>query len=877
MNPWEDVVRARAQQNPSGPALLLEDRIVTYAEVAARTTDIGLQLLDRVGEQRRVVVVLLEDRAATALVTLAVQRSGSVVIALDANDPIPHLRASLAVVQPAVVIASRGTEPVARQVADGWCVLWVLPASPLDSDEPGAERGRLPALDPDWPAVLVSSSGTTARPKAVVHSHRSMFEVAAHLASTLSLTGDDRVGAVDSFTYVGVTGTTRAAFYAGAPISYYHLKNRGIVGFDEWLRTFDISFVRMQTAVLRTLNHGAHLRDTPLRTVSVVGEAIFGQDVRAFRDVFPSHARIECRYASSECHELARKMFETGEAVPDGPVRYSDLGRGVRIVDSDGATVANGEVGEVVATNPTVALGYWADAQQTEERFETSDDLRSFRTGDVARVGPDGALDLLGRNDTRVKVRGVNVELVNVEDVLRTHPEIEDCAVAVAGRPGGGNLLVAYFVPKLGCFPGAASMRAQVERSLPSANVPSRFYPSDSLPRTGSGKVDRTSLREAAVVSQRFVVRERGGSDWIATAPRDELETALSEKVQELLGLADIDVYDDFFVAGGDSLSALELVAWIRVRFGVTLGVKVILEAPTVAKLAARLRCPSAGGRRILALLADNESARGTIVLVAGAGDSSVAERRLALLIGDHHRVFGAQSGGIDNHRPAERLVTRFAKRVVVELLEADPIGPYVIGGHSFGGVVAVEIAHQLTRAGRAPESLLLLDTVPPPDRRLRTREFVHERAFGGLRSQRLAPQDLVRALRRMIMRGVRDRRAIWQSRDNARELVRQRKTHVYNVNRTAMVFAPDRSIDVPTLLIRAETGHTAGYPLEEGWRERAGQGLSVQWTPGTHATMLYEPHVFALAEVIRRWLGRTVLEGAVLEGAVLEGAVLAS
>jgi acyl-coenzyme A synthetase/AMP-(fatty) acid ligase/thioesterase domain-containing protein/acyl carrier protein len=848
----EDLLACTAARTPDADAIVLRHRCVSFEELLQRTNAVGLSILERVGLQGTVVGVLLSDRAETASVTLGIERAGLITISFEPKDPIVHLRAIVTLTGVELLVADRSTIEVAELVGEGLCKVWLLDQSMYD--ERVATDGTLPSFDPTSPAMLVSSSGTSGRPKAIAHSHESLQQVAAHLASSLQITSDEHVGALDSFAYAGVNGTFRAALYAGAPIAFYNLKESGLAGYPQWLRDNEITFMRMQTAVLRSINEsGGHVRDTPLRTVSAAGESIFGQDVRNFRSAFPSAARVECRYSASEVYDIARQMFPAGEQIGDGPIRYTDVGQGISIVGPDGNPVSPGDTGEIVATNPTVGIGYWNERTLTAERFDLGPgQLRTFRTGDLGRFAEDGALELAGRSDTRVKVRGVNVELVNVEDALISHPDITDVAVSVIDRAGGGNTLVAYYVPRPGSFPGAGSLRRHVAARLPSANVPTQFNIVNELPRTGSGKVDRTQLQRSSAELLDFVGRRQ---DQSTKPPTSKIEHQLHDRIRKLLELDRLGVTDDFFDVGGDSLSAIELVAWISDEFGVDLGVAAVIEAPTIEALAARISTPERSRLGNVSVLVDCENPRAVVTLIAGAGDSAISQLALARSLGDGLLVLGAQGRGIDDTKPAERSIARYASRIVKDLGTLAPAAPHIISGYSFGGVVAVEVAHRLERLGTPASGVIILDTPAPEERSRRIRDFVLNRSGASGRAKRFTPLGGLRLLYRTTRAGLNDRLSTRQARDDQRVHSQLRKSHVYNVNLSAITFWPDREIAAPTLLVRAQSGHTANQPLEEGWRERTRNVMTTAHVKGTHASMMYVPFVFTVGDTIRTWI----------------------
>jgi thioesterase domain-containing protein/acyl carrier protein len=347
------------------------------------------------------------------------------------------------------------------------------------------------------------------------------------------------------------------------------------------------------------------------------------------------------------------------------------------------------------------------------------------------------------------------------------------------------------------------------------------------------------------------------------TPPSNETESKLVAKLRDLLGLSDIGVNDDFFTIGGDSLSALELVSWIRDEFGTDPGVGVVLEAPTVKLLAERLSS-NESRRGVLSLLRPGTKGAGTVVLIAGAGDSSVAQRPLAKgLIGDY-AIYGAQGHGIDDRLPAERSIPLYARRIVKELRKLDPVGPYIIGGHSFGGVVAVEVVHRLEVEDCSPEGLILLDTdAPPGTQRDRIKTFLYERGHRPDRSG-FGLVGPLRVARGCLERGVRDRIDAVKARGDQREYARARKTHAYNVNLTAISFWPDRRVCVPTLLVRASRGHTASHLMDEGWEDRLLGELCVEWVEGTHSSLMYEPQVYSVGATVSGWIDKTLARSAV-------------
>lgn len=197
-----------------------------------------------------------------------------------------------------------------------------------------------------------------------------------------------------------------------------------------------------------------------------------------------------------------------------------------------------------------------------------------YRTGDMARWREDGTLEFLGRADEQVKVRGFRIELGEIEAALRALPEIADAVVAVREEAASGKQIVAYFVPRDEAVVEPAALRRMLSERIPAHMLPATFMSLEKLPRSPNGKVNRNAL--PAAISKPRNVR----------APRSPEEAALCEMFAEVLRVEQVNVEDDFFALGGDSLSAMRLVGRVSSGFGITLSLRDFYSASTVCDLA---------------------------------------------------------------------------------------------------------------------------------------------------------------------------------------------------------------------------------------------------------------------------------------------------
>jgi acyl-CoA synthetase (AMP-forming)/AMP-acid ligase II/acyl carrier protein len=295
---------------------------------------------------------------------------------------------------------------------------------------------------------------------------------------------------------------------------------------------------------------------------------------------------IQITYGPAE----AAISVTTWQATPDSLAGRSRVPIGgpvsnvqVHILDSELRPVPIGAVGELYLGGVQVGRGYHRRPALTAQRFVPDPfgpaGSRLYVTGDYGRWRPDGTIEFMGRIDGQIKLRGMRIELGEIEVALRDQPGVQGAAVAVREVGPDDKRLVGYIVGS--AAPDAGALRAALRARLPEYMVPAAFVSLDALPLTGSGKLDRRALPDP---------------DWttvtgqVSVAPRTPVEARLATVFAEVLGLPrPVGVHDDFFALGGHSLTATQLLARIRVVFGVDLPMRALFADPTVAGVAAAL------------------------------------------------------------------------------------------------------------------------------------------------------------------------------------------------------------------------------------------------------------------------------------------------
>jgi thioesterase domain-containing protein len=309
----------------------------------------------------------------------------------------------------------------------------------------------------------------------------------------------------------------------------------------------------------------------------------------------------------------------------------------------------------------------------------------------MARHVPDGRIEFWGRLDDQVKIRGYRIELGEVETVLSAHPAIRECVAAAFPDGSEEKRLVAYVVAR-NKMPTAAELRAFAGRTLPDYMVPAMFIPLDHLPMTPNAKVDRRALPTPGT--------ERPELDKPFVAPRDPLELELARIWERVFQLGSVGAQDDFFELGGHSLLAGRIFAEIEKSRGRNLPPTILLQAPTIEKLALLMRREREVSRWTSLVPIQTGSSRPPLFCMHAGAGTILFYQDLAHALGPGQPVYGLQAQGLYGGQPPHASVEEMAAHYASEIRAVQPTGPYFLTGFCFGGLMAFAVASQLQRGG---------------------------------------------------------------------------------------------------------------------------------------------------------------------------------
>jgi enterobactin synthetase component F len=607
-------------------------------------------------------------------------------------------------------------------------------------------------------------------------------------------------------------------------------------------------FVPSMLALL--LDEPATAACTGLRRLVCSGEALAPELRDRLRALLPG-TELHNLYGPTEA-AVDVTHWPCADDAPGDPV---PIGRPVwntrtYVLDGDRRPVPIGAPGELHLAGVQLADGYHGRPDLTDAAFVpdpfAGGGARMYRTGDVARWRPDGALEYLGRVDHQVKIRGQRIETDEVAARLLEDPTVARAAVVARADGAADPRLVAYLV----AAPGGADPRALRRRLaaiLPDAMVPAAFVVLDDLPLTPSGKLDRRALPAPD---------DGPTADGAARPPANPTEELVCGVFAELLGLPRVGPDDDFFLLGGHSLLAARAVARLRSALGRDVSVGALFAAPTAAALALRLEGPGDGGALDVVLPLRRAGARPPLFCLHPAGGIGWCYAGLTRLLDPEQPVIALQARGLAAAEPLPATMDALVADAVARIRETHPDGPYRLLGWSVGGVIAQAAAAELEAAGHEVDLLALVDAYPSDQWRDLAAPTESDALVALLNIAGHDPADLAGAplTRERVVEALRaDGSALASLSPRALSAM----VAVVVNNATLMRTHVHRPFGGDAVVFTAAAPRSETWLDVDGWGPYVRGGLDVHPLPTTHVGMLRPGAVERIADVLEGRLAR--------------------
>jgi surfactin family lipopeptide synthetase A len=838
--PLHHLFESQVERTPEATAVVFGNERLTYRELNRRANQLAHYLVS-LGVGPDVLVGILVERSLDMVVgLLGILKAGGSYVPLDPAYPSERIAFMLEDSEVAVLLTQRHLldsipDPRARVVV-------------LDADwhEIAKKEDKNPVHTggPENLSYVIYTSGSTGKPKGVQIPHRAVVNFLTSMSHTPGMTEADRLLSVTtlSFDIAGLEIYLPLIVGASVEIVSREVSSDGYQLLSKLASSG--ATVMQATPVTWRMLIEAGWKGTPNLKILCGGEAISrklaNQLLQRAGSLWNMYGPTETTIWST----CSRISSEHEPIVIGRPIANTDI----FILDELLQPVPIGVAGELHIGGEGLARGYLKRPELTAEKFIASPfaqdpDSRLYKTGDLARYRPNGDIECLGRMDHQVKLRGFRIELGDIESALRQHRGVNDAVVVAREDTPGDKHLVAYFVPSQETPPTVGELRDFLKEKLPEYMVPSAFVALEAMPLTPNGKINRRALpvpeQTSLAPAESFV------------APRNEIEFQLATIWENVLGVRPIGIRHSFFELGGNSLVAVRLMQRIEQAFGKHLSIATLFQAPTIEQLSVILRQEGWSPAWSSLVAIQTGGSKPPFFCVHGVGGNVLRFYAFAQHLGSDQPFYALQAQGLNANYPCHTRAEDMAAHYVKEMRSVQPEGPYFLGGYSFGGMVALEMAQQLIAPGEEPPLVVLFDTFCIPLRETPFSQKLTSFSSRLLNILRISGSEMRAHLSRVATAPLRAMQWGLYVATLPPTVRKARKACL----RAARYYVP-RAYPGRVILFRSSQEPLGGgSDPYAGWSEYLVNGLEVCEVESSHDNILLEPQVQLVAEQLRTCL----------------------
>lgn len=848
-----------AARMPNAEAITDSNGSLSYAELNRKSNQIAHMLRSLGVVTESLVAVYMERSAQAVTALLGILKAGAAFLPLDPANPVARTEFMLRD-SAARVVLTQETLREGLQVSDCRVISidgnesTSIVSESTDNPPSDASLGNL--------AYVIYTSGSSGRPKGVEIEHAGLLNLIDWHNRTYSISNSTRATWIAGPAFDASVWEIWPYLAAGGSLHIPDVETRSSPPkLFRWLADREITICFLPTPLAEAI------LDLPIPSGLKISRLLTGGDRLHSVHGLEMPFELINHYGPTE-----NSVVTTCDPVSPGEKEDPTIGRPIQnvqvyILDRNLQPVPKGVPGEVHIGGAGLARGYRNDPLQTSEKFVQQDfgsgAIRLYKTGDRAKFQPDGRIRFLGRIDDQVKIRGFRIELNEIEKSILDCPDISQ-AVVVASQKTDHKFLVGYIVGAQDL--DIQKLRGSLEERLPDYMVPSVFMQLDSLPITPNGKVDRTALPVPSDTSL------RDGVEFVAA--NTEIERALVEIWERLLSISPIGIRDNFFTLGGDSLVSVTMFVEIEGRFGIDLPLSVLINSPTIEKLAEQISGQKEPVQWKYIVPLQSEGSEDPVFCVHAAGGNVLFYRDLANELGEDQPFYGVQARGVaDKSETAHDNIEEMARDYLAEIQSMHPDGPYHLCGASFGGLVAFEAARQLREAEATVATLSVFDTYAPGyvvptddiDRGGRLGSLVFRAK--GIRNQLSAMDSWKQRaafvgskaskVRKQIKRKIawtKNQFAIEYNKATGRELPQNMMRNHAAIRKAMDSYMPGK-FDGDLLIFRASEQPSQKVDRQLGWKEFVNGEITVVDVKGQHGALTVYPFASDLAEKYRPFL----------------------
>ena len=698
----------------SKAAIIHGDISITYDELDKKSNRLANLLITHTAKKRCLISTLLDKGIDFVIAILAIIKADCYYLPIDPNNPSSRIKYILDDSRARLLVTADSLlkDPFSDMLAK--CQCDIISLSNIDFSSP--KPPELLKQSPQNSAYVIYTSGTTGNPKGVEISLGSLTNLVYWHKSEYKVIEKDNVSVVSSPGFDASVWEIWPYLTSGSTLyisDYDNLLDPQF--FIRWLFQNEINITFLPTAIAELVlaQDLSHL--TNLRLMLTGGDQLktypkVDLPFKLYNHYGPTEATVVTTQAEIINARGSRPLPEIGKPISNVKIL---------ILNKHNNLVPPGVSGEIYIAGEGLAKGYLNKKILTSEKFLSLENFNQvaplfYKTGDLATWLPNGSIEYRGRNDSQVKIRGFRVELVEIEQVMLKFPSVKQAYVLLDNNTSDKSLI--GFVSASRKNLNLDRFRDYLKKSLPGYMIPKIFPVLGRLPVTKNGKVDKKALLDLLVENLRVTGIQKeiktGTQDFVLSTYASTLKVEASQ----------IHLDNNFFDLGGHSLNAIQIISKINDKYNLNLNVGVMFEAPTPRDLSciiddklykpAKIRSCVAKSPRSASLIPLNTLGENpAIFLVHPVGGTVFNYVKLAKHLGEKRSCYAIQDPGVNLGPLIFSNIQEMASFYIKLIKDVQPHGPYILGGHSFGGMVAFEMANQLLEMGEAIQTIVLLDT----------------------------------------------------------------------------------------------------------------------------------------------------------------------
>lgn len=826
-------IEEQSRKTPDATALAFHETEITFAELSQRSNQLAHYLVECGIHPSDKIGLYLEPGIEMVIAILAIIETGSCYIPLDINYPIDRIAFMVKDSESRVLITTSKLNTALDSLN--------LPHILLDRID-----GELTHLPTSFEArakstelaYIIYTSGSTGVPKGVQVTHSALINHMLWISQRFKVNADDKVIQKTPLSFDPSVWELFLPFFSGAQVVIAPLGSH--VDPDvliDLIIKFNVTILQLVPSILKLLLQNKRISTCKsLRLLFVGGESLRPEIKKLFFEKLncqlinlygPTEATIDI----TSYHVSAASEYLTTNIIGE-PIYNTSL----YVINASGNLAKTGEEGELYIGSLSLSNGYYHRAPLTKEHFvpnpfEPDRFKLIYKTGDLVRWLASGVLEYLGRNNDQVKINGVRIEPNEIVLTVLKHHDVSDCFVVKKVDTHGHDYLVCYLKPVKDHI-NLVAIKNDLKTKFPSYMLPRVFIPIDTIPLTANGKIDANALPKPDF-----------NQTVVANAHISEDTHELMLIWQKVLETNQIGLNDNFFDAGGASLLALKLLSLIQEHFKVSLQIRDLYTSPTLKEqmqLIKRMQHHSKSKHPISdgqlpnpVICLQPKGHKTPLFLIHPIGGTVFWFSKLARFLDEDRPVYGIQDPGIDLEKPVLDSIEEMATFYLKHIKEIQPKGPYLIGGASFGASVAAQIGHELKNNNEEMASILVLDgwgiypnTLLDDDYFKTSMARQHSELITDFKKYGIAAPEILLDIQSYRLS------LLWK----------------FQMQLIEYPIALFKSRDLLPAFVEIDA------PLNH-WEQFSNNQIVRFIVPGNHETMFQEPHVFALADVINKYL----------------------